>query len=68
VTWNKAAGIAFTLFGILAINMVGISAGFERGANPLLGNLLVFGAVIAEALFTIFRKAASEKVTPQASA
>jgi drug/metabolite transporter (DMT)-like permease len=64
VTWNKAAGIAFTLFGILAINVVGISANSERGANPLLGNLLVFGAVIAEALFTIFRKAASEKVTP----
>lgn len=68
VTWNKAAGITFTLFGILAINMVGIGASSERGANPLLGNLLIFGAVIAEALFTIFRKAASEKVTPLAGA
>jgi drug/metabolite transporter (DMT)-like permease len=68
LTWNKAAGIAFTLFGILAINLVGTSASSERGANPLLGNLLVFGAVIGEALFTIFRKAASEKVTPLAGA
>lgn len=68
LTWNKAIGIAFTLFGILAINLVGTSAGSERGADPLLGNLLVFGAVIGEALFTIFRKVASEKVTPLAGA
>lgn len=68
LTWNKVIGIAFTLLGIAAINLIGATASAERGVNPLLGNLLVFGAVVGEALFTIFRKVVSEKVTPLASA
>jgi drug/metabolite transporter (DMT)-like permease len=66
LTRNKVIGIAFTLFGIIAINLIGTTASAERGTNPLLGNLLVFGAVVGEALFTIFRKVVSEKVTPLA--
>lgn len=68
LTWNKVIGIAFTLFGIIAINLIGATTSTERGANPLLGNLLIFGAVVCEALFTIFRKVVSEKVTPLTSA
>jgi drug/metabolite transporter (DMT)-like permease len=34
---------------------------------PLLGNLLVLGAVVSDALFTIFGKAASQRVSPLAT-
>jgi drug/metabolite transporter (DMT)-like permease len=68
LTWNKGIGITFSLFGILAINLISTGTMSERGNDPLLGNLLVFGAVIGEALFTIFRKVASERVTPLAGA
>ncbi len=66
LTWYKGIGIALTLLGILALNLTGTATSFERGSHPLLGNFLIFGAVIGEALFTIFRKMASEKVTPLA--
>jgi drug/metabolite transporter (DMT)-like permease len=60
---NKGAGIALTVLGIAAVNMVGIEPGADGGAVSLLGNLLVFGAVIGEALFTIFRKVTSREVS-----
>ncbi len=62
------AGIALSVLGIVALNVLGSDAGAVLGSAPLLGNLLVFGAVISEALFTIFGKAASERVTPLATA
>jgi len=68
MTLNKVMGIAFTLFGVIAINLIDASGSVGRGSNPLLGNLLVFGAVVGEALVTIFRKVVSEKVTPLMSA
>jgi drug/metabolite transporter (DMT)-like permease len=65
---NVVVGIVLAVLGIMAINvpLTGLEA--ERGPNPLLGNVLVFGAVIGEALFTIFGKALSERVTPLATA
>lgn len=68
LTWPKVTGIGFTLFGIIAINLIGTTASADRGTNPLLGNLLVMGAVVGEALFTILRKMVSDRVTPLASA
>ena len=64
MTFNKLIGITFTLFGVIAINVIDAAASVGRGSHPLLGNLLVFGAVLGEALVTIFRKVVSEKVTP----
>jgi drug/metabolite transporter (DMT)-like permease len=61
-------GIVLSVLGIVALNVLGSDSGAVRGPAPLLGNLLVFGAVISEALFTIFGKAASERVTPLATA
>ena len=61
-------GIGLSVFGIVALNVLGSDTGTVRGPAPLLGNLLVFGAVISEALFTIFGKVASERVTPLATA
>jgi drug/metabolite transporter (DMT)-like permease len=64
------AGIVLAVGGIVALNVLGSEPGFSeaRRPAPLLGNLLVFGAVISEALFTIFGKAAAERVTPLATA
>lgn len=64
VTRNKAVGIIIVLLGILIINIFGGMTEIERGSNPVLGNLLVFSAVICEALFTIFRKLVSKRITP----
>jgi len=62
------AGIALAVGGIVALNVLGSGAEAGRGPAPLIGNLLVFGAVISEALFTIFGKAAAERVSPLATA
>lgn len=60
----KVLGIGFAVGGVLLINVLGTTLDITRGLLPLLGNILVFGAVIGEALFTIFRKAASNNVSP----
>jgi drug/metabolite transporter (DMT)-like permease len=44
--------------------VIGLLPSAGQGANPLLGNVFVFGAVIGEALWTILGKAVSGKVTP----
>lgn len=61
-------GIALTVCGILAINVFSPADGGAAGSAPLLGNLLVFGAVIGEALFTIFRKLTARRISPLANA
>lgn len=55
-------GILLSVCGVLAINV--LDTGGDAGSGSLLGNLLVFGAVIGEALFTIFRKATAHSVSP----
>lgn len=63
----KLAGIALAVLGILAINVAaGPAAASERGPDPLLGNLLIFGSVLGEASFTICGKAVSGRVSPLA--
>lgn len=64
LTLNKGLGITLTVVGILAVNVLGSSLNSERGPMPVVGNLLIFGAVVGEALFTIFRKLLSEKISP----
>jgi drug/metabolite transporter (DMT)-like permease len=61
------AGIALAVARIAALNVLG-STNVARDPAPLLGNLLVFGAVVSEVLFTIFGKAASQRVSPLATA
>lgn len=64
LTWNRGAGIMLSVVGLLVVNTAAGAAGEGRGANHLFGNMLVSGAVIGEALFTIFGKIESEKVSP----
>ena len=63
----KGGAIALAAGGLLAIGLMDgglMDSGGARGANPLLGNLLVFGAVIGEALFTILAKLVAARVSP----
>lgn len=68
LTWQRAAGIALAVAGILSVNVFGSSGEAERGVDPLLGNLLILAAAFVEALWTIFRKVLSDKATPFVSA
>jgi len=63
LSWNTIAGIGLAVLGVLAINWVG-AADAQRGSNPLLGTLLIFGSVLGEASFTICGKAVSGRVGP----
>jgi drug/metabolite transporter (DMT)-like permease len=55
----KAAGVTLAVCGILMS-----TAGATTGTSAWIGNLLIFGAVIGEALFTIFRKALPASISP----
>lgn len=58
----RVAGIALAVCGIAAISVAG--GGGERGANPALGNALIFGTVICEALFALCGKLLSGRLRP----
>jgi drug/metabolite transporter (DMT)-like permease len=63
--WNRAriAGVALAVVGIFALNVA--SGGLEaRGPRPVLGNLLVFGAVVGEAIFVVCSRVASQRLPP----
>lgn len=62
----KASGIALSVLGVLSMNVFGEMHGDSRGFSSLPGNLLVFGAVLCEALFTVLGKFLSGRVTPLA--
>lgn len=68
LTVNKAVGISLTVLGILAVNFLETELTLRQNFLTLVGNLLVFGAVVGEALFTIFRKILSQAVSPLATA
>lgn len=52
---HRLAGIVLAVCGVAAISVTG-GDGAERGSNPLLGNVLIVGTVVCEALFFIFGK------------
>lgn len=64
LTFNKVVGIALAVCGVLLINVLGGVSDTERGPFSLFGNMLIFGAVVGEALFTIFRKLSSNIISP----
>ena len=57
-------GIALAMAGVLIVNLAGAEGGSEDASRPFLGGVLVFGAVVSEALFTILGKSLVGKVTP----
>ena len=68
LTWARAGGIALAVLGLLAVNLGAPGAATAGGPNPLLGNLLVFGAVVGEALFIVCGKVAAARVAPLTAA
>ncbi len=70
LTRRALAGIALSVAGILVVNVVGSGDGdgAAPGSTRLLGNLLIFGSVLSDALFTIFGKVAAARVSPLAIA
>ncbi len=62
-------GIALAIGGVLVVNIAGAVAGDSGGdaPNPVLGGILVFGAVVCEALFTILGRNLSGRMTPTAN-
>jgi drug/metabolite transporter (DMT)-like permease len=62
-TWGRSAGIGLAVAGLLAINLGG-SVPEAQGPAPLPGNLLVFGAVVCEAVFLVCSRVASQRLSP----
>lgn len=56
----RLAGIVLAAAGVAAISLAGGDAG--RGPNPLLGNALIFGTVVCEAVFSILGKVATARL------
>jgi drug/metabolite transporter (DMT)-like permease len=54
------AGVLLSVAGLLLVNLWGHSA--STGAGYLAGNLLVLGAMLCEALLTVFRKSSGGRV------
>jgi drug/metabolite transporter (DMT)-like permease len=66
--WNVIAGVLLAMVGILTINSWGTPDTARADAVYIVGSLLVFGAVVGEALFTIFGKIVAPRVSPLAIA
>lgn len=64
LTKNIGVGILLAVLGTLAINLSGSFTAVESGSAPVLGNLLIFGAVMGEALFIILGKFVAQRVSP----
>jgi drug/metabolite transporter (DMT)-like permease len=56
------------MMGVLVLNVAGNDAMGARGPNPWLGNALIFGCVVGEALFTISAKLVTSRISPLATA
>jgi drug/metabolite transporter (DMT)-like permease len=64
-TWNEGVGVALAFAGILVLNLIGVEAsGGPFSPASLLGNLLVLGAAIGEALFTFLGKITGDRIAP----
>lgn len=62
---RKALGIVLVGVGMVVMNMAGVSGQHsEVGTNTLLGNLLIFGTVIGEALWALLSKLVSPNTRP----
>ncbi|MDQ0337688.1 drug/metabolite transporter (DMT)-like permease [Caldalkalibacillus uzonensis] len=63
---HTVIGILFAVSGVLILNISDVFTELERGALPILGNTLIIGAVIGEALFIILGKSVSQRLSPLA--
>jgi drug/metabolite transporter (DMT)-like permease len=64
-TGATGAGIVFSVLGVAVINLAAGQGGVA-GDDPVLGNLMVLGAVVFESLFLLLRKTVPEPLSPLA--
>ena len=57
------AGVGLAVSGVAMLNLVGVTGG---GEQSLLGNLYALGAVMAESLFLLLRRALPRHLSPLA--
>jgi drug/metabolite transporter (DMT)-like permease len=60
-------GIGLAMAGVVIVNAAGAGNAGSVAPRPVLGGMLVLGAVACEALFTIFGKALTSKMSPVAN-
>jgi drug/metabolite transporter (DMT)-like permease len=63
-TRRRSLGVGLAVAGLLALNLASAGAAGGAGARPLLGNLLVFGAVVGEGVFVVCGRAVSQRLSP----
>ena len=66
ITTHLVIGILFAILGTVIINVYGFLTSADSGSSFLFGNLLIIAAVISEALFIIFGKFVTQRVSPLA--
>ena len=64
LTFNKIAGITLAVCGVLLSTGLGNTPGAGQQTSSWIGYLLVFGAVVGEASFTILRKSLPDAISP----
>ena len=62
-TGRRSAAIGLAVLGILIVTSLG-AATPARGPQPALGNALVFGAVVAEAIFLVCSRVLARRLRP----
>jgi len=62
IGYRKALGVVLVIVGIVVINLVGNAV--PGAVHSVPGDLLIGGTVVCEALWTIFGKTASNKMSP----
>ena len=60
---RRGLGVGLAVAGILTLNLAGGGLGL-RGPRPWLGNMLVFAAVVGEAIFVVCSRVAAQRLPP----
>lgn len=61
--WRKSLAIALAVAGVLTIHLSGSNSSSDS-SSPVLGSLLIFGAVCSEAAYTLLGKKVSDDADP----
>jgi drug/metabolite transporter (DMT)-like permease len=64
LTRGGAAALGLAMLGLVLMNVLGAGVTAQRGPNPLLGDLLVFGAVVCEGLFVVCSRVLAQRLPP----
>ncbi|MGO4888958.1 DMT family transporter [Anaerobacillus sp. MEB173] len=66
LSWKKGAGISIVVIGLISIHVLDHFTGVETSASIWIGTLFMIGAVLGEALMTIFGKVLTSRLSPLA--